>query len=91
MATKEMEQFPRPGHIRNCSAGAPILSVETLGPSLDWEPSEHRDYVRRWMRDQQKPRELPENVGQGQRVRIPHTSKSIDEQKEEMRKKGYIQ
>lgn len=89
MATKEMEGWPQPGFIRSCAAGAPIREVEVLGPRLEWTAGEHSDYLKRWLRDQKKPAELP--APKEARKQIPHTEKSIEQQKQELKDKGYLQ
>jgi hypothetical protein len=79
-ASREMEQFPKPGHIR-AHAEKFNPNREYLGPPLEWNPElEHE----RLERKAQWERQLADS-------KAMKTIKPLDDQKRELREKGWLQ
>jgi len=93
-ASKNMEQFPKPGHIRK---PAENLTNEYLGPALEWDPELERQRLERkaeWERHlasgevKQKPEPEPEKPRRP--IGATRHAKSLEQQKQELREKGWL-
>ena len=95
-ATRTAERFPWPGHIRKGADGyRPAQDrSEFLGPALDWNPELEKE---RLVREEAFKRALTNGEVQQEeqkpepRKRVVHVTKPIEEQKEELRKRGWLQ
>ena len=99
-ATRMAERFPWPGHIRKAAAGyrAPEDRSEFLGArALDWSPELEKERIERKILferalasgeiQQEPPKpEVPKKINY-----VRRGFKSIEEQKKELREKGYLQ
>jgi hypothetical protein len=93
-ATRTAEQFPKPGHIRKALEGTtPIDDTIYLGvPQISYpEPTPEEREEQRKAREEyaEKLREVVEPAGP--RFKIPQSQLSIEQQKEELKKRGYLQ
>ena len=66
------------------------------GPRLEWNPELEKERIERkiaWERQLQEGQngDAPQNPQQHNRQRTAHVSKSIEEQKEDLRKRGFLQ
>jgi hypothetical protein len=93
--SKEMEQFPKPGHIRR---HAENLHAEFLGPKLDWNPRLEQERLLRkaeWERQLASGEVTQTNELEPPKPAKPHGAtrhaKSIEQQKQELREEGWLQ
>lgn len=95
-ATRIAEQLPKPGHIRTAAGAFRPKNdrSEFLGPALDWNPVLEMERIRRaeaYQKALTNGEITPEPQKPKPKKRIAHVTKSIEEQKEELRKRGYLQ
>lgn len=92
-ASRTAEQFPKPGHIRKAlEENRP--QHQFLGPRLEWDPKLEQERAQRaveWQRQLQEYNDAPQPSTSFIKQRIAHVAKPITEQKEELRKKGWLQ
>lgn len=99
-AGRTAEQFPKPGHIRKAllSSEKPEKppAMPLLGPPLDWNPALERERIERQKLFKysltmggETSKEKESVLGQPKRIAYP--PKSLEQQKEELRGKGWIQ
>lgn len=98
-STRTAKQFPKPGHIREAAEGYRPKGdrSEYSGPALEWDPelererqARERSFKAAVARGEEKPWTPPEPVPHGERFKIAPSTKSLEEQKEELRKKGFL-
>lgn len=97
-ATKTAERFPWPGHIRKAAEGYRPQDDRSgfLGPALDWNPELEKQRIERKilfdraLANGEIHQEQPK-IEKKPMQRIRRGFKSAEEQKEELRKKGYLQ
>jgi len=94
-ATRTAEQFPKPGHVRRAAeAFKPKTDrSEFLGPALEWNVTLEMERIQR---QQEHERALtngeiqPEPQQENPKKRIVHVVRPLEEQKEELRKRGWL-
>lgn len=93
-ASEDMEQFPKPGHIRKHGEALNFNRIYS-GPAMEWDPQLERERLDRkaeWERllasGEVKPAEEPEKKP---RLLVRRTlGKTIEQQKQELKEKGWI-